>query len=52
MIADILTKATPKPIFTQLRPNLLGLSYDNSVKTAMLMLHDVFTSGDGVDIQI
>jgi hypothetical protein len=52
MIADILTKATPKPIFTQLRPNLLGLSYDNSVKTAMLMLHDVFTSRDGVDIQI
>ena len=49
MIADILTKVTPKPIFNQLRPSLLGLSHEKVIKTALITINDVFTSRDGVD---
>jgi hypothetical protein len=52
MVADILTKATPKPIFAQLRPNLLGLSSEDVIKKALITINyynDVFTSRDGVD---
>ena len=49
MVADILTKATSKPIFTQLRPHLLGLSSEEVIKKALISINDVFTSREGVD---